>query len=63
MGLYWHNARTVLTSCSFVIAFTVPYLLNAPYANLGSKVGFIYAPLAALAFLFCVCECTPSSPP
>ena len=33
-------------------SFTVPYLLNAPYANLGSKVGFIYGCFSALAALY-----------
>ena len=30
----------------------MPYLLNAPYANLQSKVGFIYGSCSALAALF-----------
>lgn len=40
---------SVLTT--FVISFTVPYLLNAPYANLGAKVGFIYGSLTAVSVL------------
>jgi hypothetical protein len=46
------------TSCSrvlllsFVVAFTLPYLLNAPYANLQSKVGFIFGSLAFCATVF-----------
>ncbi len=32
--------------------FTLPYLLNAPYANLGSKVGFIFGSLAVAATLY-----------
>ncbi|KAI0440929.1 general substrate transporter [Xylaria telfairii] len=31
---------SVLTT--FVVSFTTPYLINAKYANLGGKVGFIY---------------------
>lgn len=27
---------------NFVATFTLPYLLEAPYADLGSKVGFVY---------------------
>ena len=27
---------------TFVVSFTTPYLINAKYANLGGKVGFIY---------------------
>ena len=38
---------SVLTT--FLVSFTVPYLLNAPYAALGAKVGFIYGSFAALA--------------
>jgi hypothetical protein len=34
---------------TFVVSFTVPYLLNAPYANLGPKVGFIYGSFAVLS--------------
>jgi SP family sugar:H+ symporter-like MFS transporter len=34
------------------VTFSIPYLLNAPYAGLGSKVGFIFGALAALAMVF-----------
>ncbi|KAL8381865.1 hypothetical protein RB595_005896 [Gaeumannomyces hyphopodioides] len=37
--VYW----IVSDVCNFVATFTLPYLLQAPYANLGAKVGFIYA--------------------
>jgi SP family sugar:H+ symporter-like MFS transporter len=43
----------------FVVTFTVPYLLDAPYAGLGSKVGFIFGStsiLACIFSLFCVPE-------
>jgi MFS transporter, SP family, sugar:H+ symporter len=49
---------TVVTQ--FVVAFTIPYLLYSPYANLGSKIGFVFAPIAFLTLLFaifCVPEC------
>jgi hypothetical protein len=36
----------------FVVAFSLPYLLYAPYANLGMKVGFIFAPIATLATIW-----------
>ncbi|KAJ4199062.1 hypothetical protein NW767_008645 [Fusarium falciforme] len=36
----------------FVTAFTLPYLLFPPYANLQSKVGFIYGSFAVLAVIF-----------
>jgi SP family sugar:H+ symporter-like MFS transporter len=35
-------AVSVSVLTTFVVSFTVPYLLNAPYANLQAKVGFIY---------------------
>jgi MFS transporter, SP family, sugar:H+ symporter len=37
----------------FVVSFTIPYLLNKPYANLGSQVGFIYGSVAAVSLIFC----------
>jgi hypothetical protein len=36
----------------FVISFCIPFLLYAPYANLGSKVGFIFGSFALLAIIF-----------
>lgn len=45
---------------SFLVNFTIPYLMNAPYGNLGGKMGFIFGSLAVLAFMFtyfCVPEC------
>ncbi|KXH55493.1 sugar transporter [Colletotrichum salicis] len=44
----------------FTVAFTLPYLLNAPYANLGSKVGLIFGTISFLSLVFvylCVPEC------
>ncbi|KAH8901655.1 general substrate transporter [Thozetella sp. PMI_491] len=35
-------ASVISIFTTFVTAFTIPYLLNAPYANLGGKIGFIY---------------------
>jgi hypothetical protein len=37
---------SILTT--FVTTFTVPYLLKAPYADLGAKVGFIYGSLCTV---------------
>ncbi|GKZ53135.1 hypothetical protein AnigIFM49718_005716 [Aspergillus niger] len=34
--------------CDFAVSYSLPYLLKAPYADLQSKVGFIYGSLAAL---------------
>lgn len=44
----------------FATSFSIPYLLNEPYAALGSKVGFIFGTAAVLAGIFayfCVPEC------
>ena len=44
----------------FVTSFSIPYLLNEPYAALGSKVGFIFGSAAVLAGIYaylCVPEC------
>ncbi|OLN86397.1 High-affinity glucose transporter RGT2 [Colletotrichum chlorophyti] len=45
---------------NFLVNFTLPYLLNAPYAALQSKVGFIFGSIAicsGLFVFFCVPEC------
>ncbi|VUC27305.1 unnamed protein product [Clonostachys rosea] len=36
--LFWSFSNVA----NFLATFTLPYLLKAPYANLGSKVGFVY---------------------
>lgn len=44
----------------FLVAFSIPYLINDSHAGLGSKVGFIFGAtsfLAILFSLFCVPEC------
>lgn len=44
----------------FAISFSIPYLLYAPYAALGSRVGFIFGSTAVCALVFtvlCVPEC------
>lgn len=49
---------------NFLVNFTLPYLLNAPYAALQSKVGFIFGSIAvcsALFVFFCVPECKERS--
>ncbi|KAH8652178.1 general substrate transporter [Xylariales sp. PMI_506] len=35
-------ASVISILTTFVTSFTIPYLLNAPYADLGGKVGFVY---------------------
>ncbi|KAF4914517.1 High-affinity glucose transporter ght1 [Colletotrichum viniferum] len=45
---------------NFLVNFTLPYLLNKPYAGLQSKVGFIFGSIAVCSALFvslCVPEC------
>ncbi|WYZ41399.1 hypothetical protein EsH8_V_000294 [Colletotrichum jinshuiense] len=45
---------------NFLVNFTLPYLLNAPYAALQSRVGFIFGSIAVCSGLFvflCVPEC------
>ncbi len=54
--------KTNLLACvisiltAFLTSFTLPYLLKAPYANLGAKVGFIYGSfcvvMVVLAYLY-----------
>lgn len=42
------------------VSFSVPYLLNEPYAGLGSKVGYIFGATATCAMVFtwfCIPEC------
>lgn len=44
----------------FAVSFSIPYLLNEPYAGLGSKVGFIFGATAFCAVIFtwfCIPEC------
>ncbi|KAK9859455.1 Sugar/inositol transporter [Penicillium brevicompactum] len=44
----------------FAVSFTLPYLMDADYANLQSKVGFIYGSFAIASIVFvyiCVPEC------
>lgn len=36
----------------FVVSFTLPYLLDPPYANLQGQVGFIYGSICFLALLW-----------
>ncbi|KAH8883538.1 sugar transporter [Thozetella sp. PMI_491] len=48
----------------FLVNFTIPYLLYAPYANLSSKVGFIFGSMSFCAIIFtyfCVPECKGKS--
>ncbi|KAI9050374.1 hypothetical protein LZ554_005539 [Drepanopeziza brunnea f. sp. 'monogermtubi'] len=54
------TASLVNVVTTFVVNFTLPYLLYAPYAALGSKVGFIFGAVGVCALVFsffCVPEC------
>ncbi|KUL82581.1 hypothetical protein ZTR_09361 [Talaromyces verruculosus] len=58
------TASTVNVIFQFAVNFTIPYLLYAPYADLGSKVGFIFGGLSFCAMMFtyfCVPECKGKS--
>lgn len=54
--------KTVLLACflsvltTFVVSFTIPYLIGAEYAGLGGQVGYIYGSfnyvMVALTFFF-----------
>lgn len=35
-----------------MVSFSLPYLLDAPYADLASKVGFIFGSMAAVSVVF-----------
>ncbi|KAM5349807.1 hypothetical protein ACJ41O_006312 [Fusarium nematophilum] len=48
----YRTGSVVNVLMQFVTAFTLPYLLFPPYANLQSKVGFIYGSFAVLAVMF-----------
>ncbi|KAH7026648.1 low-affinity glucose transporter HXT1 [Microdochium trichocladiopsis] len=47
---------TLANLSNFLVTFTLPYLLSAPYANLGARVGLIYGSISVatvvLIFLF-----------
>ncbi|KAH8893559.1 general substrate transporter [Thozetella sp. PMI_491] len=46
------SAQILAVSLQILVTFTLPYLLNAPYANLQSKVGFIFGSMVLLSFVF-----------
>ncbi|THU82598.1 general substrate transporter [Dendrothele bispora CBS 962.96] len=39
---------------AFAVSFTLPYLLNPPYANLQARVGYIYGSIAAVAMIYSI---------
>ncbi|KEF60542.1 uncharacterized protein A1O9_02103 [Exophiala aquamarina CBS 119918] len=46
------SIATVATQ--FVVSFSIPYLLYAPYANLGTKIGLVFGPIAFCTLLFAI---------
>lgn len=54
------TASIVNVIFQFLVNFSIPYLLYAPYANLGSKLGFVFGSFSFCAVIFtyfCVPEC------
>ncbi|EXJ60157.1 hypothetical protein A1O7_04309 [Cladophialophora yegresii CBS 114405] len=47
-------ASFITVVSQFVVSFCIPYLLYAPYANLGSKIGFVFAPIAFCTLMFAI---------
>jgi MFS transporter, SP family, sugar:H+ symporter len=46
------SGQIVAVSMQIIVTFALPYLLNAPYANLQSKVGFIFGTSVAISLVF-----------
>jgi len=47
-----------------VVSYSIPYLLNAPYAALGPKIGFIFSGTTLIGLVyayFCVPDCRSRS--
>ena len=42
-------ATSISVITTFVVSFTLPYLLSPPYAALGARVGFIYGSTSAIS--------------
>ena len=47
MVVYWTQFI-----CDFVVSYTLPYLLQVGYANLQSKVGFIYGAFGLIGIIW-----------
>lgn len=52
------TASVVNVICNFSVNFSIPYLLYPDYAGIGSRVGFVFAGILALAVIFAFC-CVP----
>lgn len=46
-------ANSISIVCAFAISFSVPYLVNADYAALGARVGFLYGSTAVVVTVLC----------
>ncbi|KAH7035807.1 general substrate transporter [Microdochium trichocladiopsis] len=60
----YRTASVINISIQCAIGTSMPYLLNAPYANLGGRVGFIFGSIAAVSLVFayfCVPDCAGRS--
>lgn len=56
----YRSATIVSILTQFAATISLPYLLNKPYAGLGSRVGFIYGSIAVVSIVFvalCLPEC------
>lgn len=56
----YRSASIVNILTQFTVTISMPYLLNEPYAALGSRVGFIFGSMAVLSMVFvyfCVPDC------
>ncbi|KXJ90387.1 general substrate transporter [Microdochium bolleyi] len=60
----YRTASVINIAIQAAVGTSMPYLLNAPYANLGGKVGFIFGSIAAVSLpfaYFCVPDCAGRS--
>ncbi|KAM0295982.1 hypothetical protein ACHAPM_010699 [Fusarium culmorum] len=48
----YRSASVLNIATQFVVSFSLPYLLNKPYAALGSRVGFIFGSISLCSILF-----------
>jgi hypothetical protein len=45
---------TVDLFAAWLVSFTSPYIMNAPYGNIGGRIGFVWAGMAVLALIFAI---------
>lgn len=56
----YRTANVINIAIQAAVGTSMPYLLNAPYANLNGKVGFIFGSIAAVSLVFAY-FCVPNS--